>query len=78
MDYDPVLEQHAILSGGLDASPAPPAAEGGFGLESLSADNVSRQVPLVLAVGGVAAVGALFLFRMAGIRFAFGANIGGS
>lgn len=75
MDYDPVLENHMIMAGGESASPGEPSTEH-FPMSSFSGENVSRQVPLVLAVGAIAGVGALFAFRMAGIRFAFGANIG--
>jgi hypothetical protein len=77
MEYDPVLESHAILAGGESAAPAAPAGEP-MGLPMWSAENVSRQVPMILAAGALAGVGALFAMRVAGIRFAFGANIGGA
>lgn len=77
MEYDPVLEQHMILAGGESAAPSQPAAEH-FPMEVFAAENVSRQVPLILAVGAVSAVGALFAMRAVGIRFAFGANLGGA
>jgi hypothetical protein len=73
--YDPVLEQHMVMAGGENALPAGPSAEH-FPIESLNPENVSRQVPLILAVGAVTAVGVLFAMRAAGIRFAFGANLG--
>jgi len=71
---DPILEQHAIMSGGEAAEPPGPAAE----QFPMSLGDVSRQVPLILAVGGMVGVGLLFGMRAAGIRFAFGANIGGA
>jgi len=77
MEYDPVLEQHAILSGAESAAPAQPSADY-FPTEVFNAENVSRQVPLILAVGALASVGALFAMRAVGIRFAFGANLGGA
>lgn len=76
MEYDPILEQHAIMSGGAAAAPDGPAAEH-FPM-SLSSENVSRTVPLVLSLGALTGVGILFAMRVAGIRFAFGANIGGA
>ena len=75
--YDPVLEQHMIMSGGESAAPSQPAAEH-FPMETYGYENVSRQVPLILAAGGIVAVGLLFGMRAAGIRFAFGANLGGA
>lgn len=77
MEYDPVLEQHTIMSGGESASPAQPAAEM-MPQQMFSGENISRQVPLILAVGAMGAVGALFAMRAVGIRFAFGANLGGA
>lgn len=77
MEYDPVLEAHAVMAGGEAAAPAPPAGEPTF-LPMFSGETVSRQVPLILAFGAIAGVGALFAMRVAGIRFAFGANLGGS
>jgi hypothetical protein len=77
MEYDPVLEAHAIMAGGESAPPGEPSAEH-FPSMSRSGENVSRQVPLILAVGAVVSVGLLFGMRAAGIRFAFGANLGGA
>lgn len=65
------------MSGGEAAAPPPPSGEQFPEMLGLGS-SASRQVPLILAVGAVSAVGALFAFRMAGIRFAFGANIGGA
>lgn len=77
MEYDPVLEAHAIMAGGESAAPAQPSAEH-FPMQTFSGENVSRQVPLILAAGSIAMVGVLFAMRAAGIRFAFGANLGGA
>lgn len=71
---DPVLEAHAMMSRGESAAPAEPIAE--MFPEALSYENVSRQVPLVLAAGAVGLVAGLIGFNMMGFRFAFGANVG--
>jgi hypothetical protein len=76
MEYDPVLEQHSVMSGGAAASPDAPAAD--YFPISTSGEGESRQVPMVLAAGALVGVGLLFAMRIAGLRFAFGANIGGA
>lgn len=72
--FDPVLEQYAVMSGGEAAPPAPAATE--FSMPTFDSDAVSRQVPVLVAGILLGSVGALFAFRMANIRFAFGANVG--
>jgi hypothetical protein len=71
---DPVLEAHAMMSRGESAAPAEPVGE--MFPEGLSYENVSRQVPLVLAAGAVGLIAGLVGFNMMGFRFAFGANVG--
>ena len=71
---DPVLEQFNVMTG---AEP-PPEMSGHdhFPMPMLDSEYVSRQVPVLLAAGIVGAGLGLFLFKMAGFRFVFGANVG--
>lgn len=69
---DPVLEQFGVMQGGGAGVPD----DGGFPMPVFDDEFVSRQVPILLAGALVGSVTALFIFKMVGFRFVFGANVG--
>jgi hypothetical protein len=70
---DPVLDMQQVMNGGAVDTAAPPAARD----EGVAAFTGSRKVPNLLAGMVIGSVVTLTLLRAAGIRFSFGANIGG-
>lgn len=71
---DPILQQHVIMNG---EAPPPMSGAEHFPMPMFDDENISRQVPVVLAGVLIGSIGALIFFRMAGFRFVFGANVGG-
>lgn len=71
---DPVLEQHLIMSG---AGVMPPPVEtSGFPAMPMMNEQFSRKLPIFVGIALLGAIGGLFLFKLGGFRFVFGARVG--